>query len=456
MTIKKFTGKTKEEAIAAAKAELGPSLVIMNTRNMKPEGIMGIFKQSIWEVTAAIEDETDGSVTMRRPEAAPLPNSTFSVAADESITVPPIEHVVRPAPKPAPAQPPVNNEDKIRQLTEEEVKSTFREISEVLSRAEDNNSLMAPKQEKNIIKATDIVEKKKEENIPPKKEPEIIRPQEPAPQKEKSNTSKNTGNLPVVRMVYNKLMGNEVDEKYINQIFDDMGNILQNAGSLDYLISNIYQKMVLKLGTPSPITIPKKGPLVVFFVGPTGVGKTTTIAKIASRFKVDEKLKVAFITSDTYRIGATEQLNTYAEILDAPISVIYGPEELTPAVEGFRDQDLVLVDTVGFSHKNDSQRDATGELLSALDGKYKKSVYLVLSVTTKYKDLKEICKTYRDFCDYDLIFTKLDETDHYGNILNIKLFTGAGLSYVTTGQTVPDDIEVIDPQKIVKTILGGA
>lgn len=454
MTIKKFTGKTKEEAIAAAKAELGPSLVIMNTRNMKPEGIMGIFKQSIWEVTAAIEDETDGSVTMRRPEPAPLPNSTFSVAADESITVPPIEHVVRSTPKAAPAH--IKREDRIQQMSEEEVKSAFREISEVLSKAEDNNTLMAPKQDSNIIKNKDIVEKKKEENVPAPKEPEIIHPQEPPAKAEKSKTSKNTGNLPVVRMVYNKLMGNEVDEKYINQIFDDMGNILQNAGSLDYLISNIYQKMVLKLGTPSPISIPKKGPLVVFFVGPTGVGKTTTIAKIASQFKVHEKLNVAFITLDTYRIGATEQLSTYAEIMDAPINVVYGPEELTPAVDKFRDQDVILVDTVGFSHKNNSQRDATSEFLSALDGKYKKSVYLVLSVTTKYKDLKEICKTYRDFCDYDLIFTKLDETDHYGNILNIKLFTGAGLSYVTMGQTVPDDIEVIDPQKIVKTILGGA
>ena len=117
--------------------------------------------------------------------------------------------------------------------------------------------------------------------------------------------------------------------------------------------------------------------------------------------------------------------------------------------------DLVLVDTAGFSHKNQAQKDDLKKLLSNVGDEYEKEIYLVLSATTKYQDLKEIVDTYRGFTDFKIIFTKLDETSAYGNILNMKMYTGADLSYVTTGQNVPDDIEEIDSQKIVKTLLGG-
>ena len=116
---------------------------------------------------------------------------------------------------------------------------------------------------------------------------------------------------------------------------------------------------------------------------------------------------------------------------------------------------MILVDTAGFSHKNDAQREDMKTLLSSLPDTYERQIYLVLSSTTKYKDLIEITETYQNFCEYSLIFTKLDETRAYGNIFNMKLKTGAPISYVTTGQNVPDDIEVVDTQKLVKQLLGG-
>jgi flagellar biosynthesis protein FlhF len=211
----------------------------------------------------------------------------------------------------------------------------------------------------------------------------------------------------------------------------------------------------LRFGRPNTIELEKGRPRVLFFIGPTGVGKTTTIAKIASKCKVESNYRVAFITADTYRIAATEQLRVYADILDAPMDIVYSPEDLNGAISKLTDQELIFVDTAGFSHKNETQRMDMKRMIKGLSDEYEKEVYLVLSATTKYKDLLEIVDIYHEISDFKLIFTKLDETTAYGNILNIKLYSGADLSYITNGQNVPADLEVFNTQKIVKQLLGG-
>jgi flagellar biosynthesis protein FlhF len=163
------------------------------------------------------------------------------------------------------------------------------------------------------------------------------------------------------------------------------------------------------------------------------------------------------ITSDTYRIAAVEQLRTYANILDIPLQVVYTIEELNTAIDNFKDYDLILVDTAGRSHKNKEQCMEMMHLVKDcnIPERFKKEAFLVLSATAKYKDLINIVETYSDIGQYNLIFTKLDETSALGNILNIKLKTNANLSYITSGQNVPDDIGVIDAQKLAKNLLGG-
>ena len=213
--------------------------------------------------------------------------------------------------------------------------------------------------------------------------------------------------------------------------------------------------MILKFGKAAVITPAQKGPKAVFFVGPTGVGKTTTIAKIASKFSVEEGKKVALLTADTYRIAAAEQLRTYANILEVPFRVIYSAEEVEQALADFKDYDFILVDPAGHSHQNGAQKETMSGFIHSLDGVAEKEVFLVLSATTKYRDLISIADTYSSMTEYKLIFTKLDETITLGNLLNLKLHTGASLSYVTCGQNVPDDIENFNPQKTVKQLLGG-
>lgn len=258
-----------------------------------------------------------------------------------------------------------------------------------------------------------------------------------------------------MRLVYNTLIENEVDEKYANELLDEIEKMNKPGVTIDFVLSNIYQKMILKFGQGKTIEPAKEGPKVVFFVGPTGVGKTTTIAKIASCFCLNEKKKLALLTADTYRIAAAEQLRTYANIMDVPFRVIYSADEIEKAMEDFHDCDYILVDTAGHSHNNQEQKENVNQYIHKLDEKAEVEVYLVVSATTKYRDLLKIADAYKEKMDYRLIFTKLDETTTLGNLYNLRLYTGRELSYVTCGQNVPDDIGHFNPQTTVKQLLGG-
>ncbi len=427
MTIKKYLGKTKEEAIAMAKEEMGASVVIMNVKEVRQKGFFGIFKSNQYEVTAAIEDD---ALTPRPFSIEPPPHSTpnrggFTAVADEPIPLPSVSD-------------------------ESTLKDAFAAVHQVIEKTEVNKE--AKKVEGKPTEKTTEKPTEKPEDV---SKEQVFHPLESMRFVEEISSERDNESQAFFRMLYKVLLENEVDEIYINQFMDGIDRASHSTNGLDYLISNVYQKMILKLGQPEVIFLAKKKPKVVFFIGPTGVGKTTTIAKIASKFKVEQDKKVALLTADTYRIAAAEQLRTYANILDTPLSIIYSPEDIGKEIEKFQEYDLILVDTAGFSHKNDAQREDMKTLLASLPEKYERQIYLVLSSTTKYKDLLDITDSYNGFCNYHLIFTKLDETSAYGNILNIKLKTGAAISYVTNGQNVPDDIEVVDTQKLVKQLLGG-
>lgn len=417
MTINKFQGKTEEEAIAKAKQEFGENAVIMNVKEVKPKGLFRAFKNSTYEVTAAMEEKEQFVNPKRALQNTKKLHDSINLSADEKIDIP----------KP-------------------EAKPDFREL---IQKTMPNSSRMQEPEEKKIEQRLDDLSNRIEESLA--RTPKGEKPEAENPVKEKPSSEE----FHFVRILYSTLLKNEVNEKYVNQILDEIEKFIRPGNSVDVILSNVYQKLILRFGQPKTIDLSGSKPKILFFVGPTGVGKTTTIVKIASKYKVEYDKKVAFITADTYRIAATEQLQVYANILDAQMAIAYSQAELNDSIAKFEDYDLVFVDTAGFSHKNEKQRNDMKTLLGGVSEEYNKEVYLVLSATTKYMDLLDIVDSYREIADYKLIFTKLDETTTYGNLLNIKLYSGADLSYTTNGQNVPDDIEVFDTQKIVKKLLGG-
>lgn len=443
MIIKKFIGKTEKEATQKAKEELGNSCVVMNVRELKPSGFFKAFKSSSYEVTVAIEQK-DTKINIE--EAKQAQNSMqnrgkINLEANEEINLS------------APAK--VNNGipgNYSRTDFKTQTHGVKAEAKEMLPEKKVYNEF-----EERLDNLQSMLEEKLSESYAQNDKseraeisPDMIN----LPTKEELSREKRE-NVKMVRMLYNTLLDNELSEKYINMLFDEMDKSISNSSNIDVLLSNVYQKMILKFGKPSPIDLTGPKPKVIFFIGPTGVGKTTTIAKIASKLRVEAGRRIALLTADTYRIAAEEQLRTYANILDTPLSIIYSPDELNEAIEKTKDVDVILVDTAGFSHKSQKQKMDTKELIDSVSSDLDVDVYLVLSATTKYRDLMEIADSYKEIADYKLIFTKLDETSCFGNLYNIKMYTQADMSYVTTGQNVPEDIEVFDTQAVVKKLLGG-
>ena len=189
---------------------------------------------------------------------------------------------------------------------------------------------------------------------------------------------------------------------------------------------------------------------IAALLGPTGVGKTTTLAKIAAQCVLEKGISTAFITADTYRISAVEQLKTYADILGLPIAIVYTPDELKEAIQKFRQKQLILIDTAGRSQHNRRQMAELKEFLAVNQNIEK---YLVLSATTKNEDAKDIIDKF-SVCKPDkVIFTKTDETKSLGIILNILRRKEMRLSYLTNGQSVPDDIVPAEAGKLAELFL---
>lgn len=202
---------------------------------------------------------------------------------------------------------------------------------------------------------------------------------------------------------------------------------------------------------PTEAGVPAGKRRVVALVGPTGVGKTTTVAKLAAQHALFGGRRVGLLTVDTYRIAAVEQLKTYAEIIHLPVEVAYSPEEVTQALARLGDREVILVDTAGRSQKNGGQM---RDLQAYLQAAQPDEVHLVLSATTRQKDLDD-CLAQFKAAGYDrLIFTKLDETDTYGSLYNCARRAGCPVAYLTFGQNVPDDIEEASGERLAELLMG--
>jgi flagellar biosynthesis protein FlhF len=190
---------------------------------------------------------------------------------------------------------------------------------------------------------------------------------------------------------------------------------------------------------------------VVALVGPTGVGKTTTVAKLAAQYSLFGNHSVGLLTVDTYRIAAVDQLKTYAEIINLPVEVAFSPQEVKEALARLSDREIILLDTAGRSQKNDAQMD---ELRAYLDAAKPDEVHLVLSTTTKQRDLDDCLAQFHETGFRQLIFTKLDETDAYGAIFNCAREARCPITYLTFGQNVPDDIEEASQERLADLLIG--
>lgn len=414
MIIKKYLAKTETQAIEMAKEDLGSNAVVMNIKKISPKGLAKLFMKGKVEVTAAIDENVEYRSAEKNvaKETAETPRFIPDIVADD------------------------NAEAGKTDSIEEKLNSLQKMLEKQMTEKDDSQS-------------TTEVEQKEKVSFSEKKE-EAEKKEEPVSKEEyKARACKD--------LIRKQMRQSEVEDEQIDAIMKEIDESLPKDAALDQILAAMYQKIILMLGQPYTLDQKqenKKETKYVFFLGSTGVGKTTTIAKIASKLKLEKNKKVILATADTYRIAAVEQLKTYANILSVPLKVIYTPEELGEMKEEMEDYDICLIDTAGCSHRNKEQLKDIQKLLEQIPIT-SREVYLVLNAATKYRDLKEIADVYKELTDYSIIFTKLDETSSAGVMLNMRLYTKRPLSYVTWGQNVPDDIGKVDAQKIAKKLLGG-
>ncbi|MGM0443708.1 MAG: flagellar biosynthesis protein FlhF [Fibrobacterota bacterium] len=426
MKIKKFTALTMKEALVQVKAELGDDAMILKSRKLPKSLVPG--KGGGFEVTAAVDDD-EGITPSRNPR---IQASGALNSSGERRTKPLNEGYT----------------NQLRRLTRE-----GRELRRQMAEESSRGARQTTDDRKNASSA------EKKEKAPPHRNPpdsgssiQIMKLHDELNEMRKllasilatGESRASGGYAGPWAILFKRLRDSGIKEDIAADLINNLKETVPSPGK------EINSRFIQTLSESFPTTGEGLGDRIHVFVGPTGAGKTTTIAKLAAYFSLEKGLRVALITSDTYRIAAVEQLRTYAEIIGVELQVAFGPEDIPDMVVNCAQSDVILVDTAGRSQQ---QREHLDELDALLAGLKADARHLVLSAGTKEEDLRDILRRYRRFDVNRLVFTKLDETVSLGNVYNIVNEFMVPVSFLTFGQSVPDDIEFAQSGLFVKKML---
>ncbi len=423
MKIKKFVGRSFQEAFEQMKQELGPDAIILHSKKIKSSGGLDFLSgKPMYEITAGIDtpakvEEPAALHGLAEEVAAPRPRAT--ARAESRATYRPAAGGGngRNATASRPVAQPTEEVVQAWELERQKMLSQLTQLSEIKDEITDIKKV--------IHQVADFLKYSRMPALPE-----------------------------TFKALLKQLVDNDVNEDLAKAIVQ---TVYSHTNATDYKKADIVRRNLLNLvqrmiKVGRPLEQVTRLPYVVALVGPTGVGKTTTIAKIAANLKLFYNRKVALVSADTYRIAAIEQLQTFANIANIPMSVAYSPQEIREAVHRYREKDIILIDTVGRSQKHDQH---LRELQKFVDAANPDEVHLVLSLTSSLRTLLDVVKRFQLLRPNRLIFSKLDEASQTGNIINVLYKHPLPVSYLTTGQTVPNDIVSADKGLLANLILKG-
>lgn len=415
MHVKRFEAADMPEALRLVKHEFGPNAIILSTRQIKKGGgAFGIFGRAFVEVTAAVD---------RQAIEAPLPPPTPTYA---------------PTPRPAePAAPALRS-------TATETLDMSRALDPLQRDVEQMKDLLQQMAMKERLAPPVNLNGLEREFIAVKRMVELL--------VRKQQDTSTPLFVSTLMPCYQRLLASGMDEALARQMVEKAQNSLEpdKLADIAAVQEQVASLVVKTTPTSGPLRAASGKPIVAAFVGPTGVGKTTTIAKLAAHYALGEKRKVALITLDTYRIAAVEQLRLFAKIIGLSVDVVLTAAELEQALTRHWEQDVILIDTAGRSQRDTLQM---AELNAFFTGNERIAVHLVLSATASAPNLSDTVARFKPLGVKSLVFTKLDESTSFGALLSTACQTHLPLSYFTTGQRVPEDIEVATPERVVDLIL---
>jgi flagellar biosynthesis protein FlhF len=397
MRIKKFVADTAKEALLQVREELGPKAVILKTQKAPGKTFLGFPSKNKIEITAALDEEL-----FEKPFDAKSLSSAQSISQMQLYNSKGAKASLLPNLRESAKTESALSQERIR-LAEihddvEEVKTVLRNLADHI----------------------------RHQNMPslPEKVQEFCR----------------------------DLIDGEMNEALAFQAGVKLKENLKEIeiGESEKVYEEGIKILSSSIQTSGPFQLADKRAAKIMFIGPTGAGKTTTLAKLAAQYGLLQRKRIRIISADTYRIAAIEQLRTFAEISDIPMEVVFTPEEMQYAIARFTPScDFILIDTAGRSQLKEEHME---DLKAMVEATAPDELHLVLSATTKESDLHTIADYYRLLGVNRLLFTKLDETTKYGSLYNLLFKSRVPLSYVTTGQSVPDDIEEGDSLRLVQRL----
>jgi flagellar biosynthesis protein FlhF len=416
MLVKVFESHEMSSALKMVKETLGPDALILSTRTIRKGGL-GVFGKPILEVTAAVESPALASEL----PTPPVPQRT-------ALEFPPVED----------AEEEITYRDlwkkrKVVDPLEEEV----REIKMRLA----NENFSALKEELEELKGLVRQANLREREIP------AARPATPVATPRAAMEGTDPLEAALARGGMDPDAAGTIGRFAAGRWPQDQ--VLQ-PGGMKELLDDAIGELVPVTGSLFPAEGEQKR---IALVGPTGVGKTTTIAKLAADYVLNGFGKVALITIDTYRIAAVEQIKVYAEIMNLPVEVVLSPDQLQAAFEKHEDKDLILIDTAGRNPRDEVRLE---ELALFFGPDCGVSTHLVLAAPTRERELQETVRRFGRLNPESLVFTKLDECENCGALLNIPVHSDFPISYLTNGQRVPEDLLVADRGIVAGYVMGGS
>lgn len=416
MKIKKYTVSEMQQAIQLIKQDLGPEAVIVSSHKVRGKGWQGWLKKSL-EVTAVLDDVPVVPAVQTLPPLTPTEPPEAVVAIDTEL--------VQSKAKKAPAA------QEILYMNYQLIRSqdpTSNSFNGQIERLKLQETSFQPLLDEALLKMAEIDLKGEVEKM------ELLG---------KTNH--------VYQQWLEKLIDMDIQEGVAKALLEDALKDMRDTVSGDLVELALINKAAQILKSANRRESDAR---FMTFVGQPGVGKTTTLTKLATRFQLLQKKKVVLITIYTYRYGSIDQMKVYGDTIDVPVEVVMTPAELRQAIEKHADKDHILIDTVGRSSKNTGQVLELKAFLEVIPGE--QDVFLVLNASTKNRDIFRIIENFRIAHFNKYIFTKTDETETLGSILNVVSRTGIPVAYYTDGQSIPDDLEKAQPKKLANLLFRSA
>ncbi|MFW2365723.1 MAG: flagellar biosynthesis protein FlhF [Desulforhopalus sp.] len=431
MQVRIFESPDMTSGLKMIKKELGPDALILSTRTVR-NSKMGLLGKPMLEITAAIDPDypskniaqtKQANIRETRATRRPESNMGFQQVVDECVD----KYLQPTASSPEESRQTVLSRPQVTASSQGTLQREVDELRTLVASLAGQINTIASSEENQPEKS--VLDNETEQFSPP-------------------GSNQHTENEDrLISQLLKREINSETAQKIADLIRENFPDSLSNAENESQLIQETIQGL---LRTSPPDFQAEPGQHRIALIGPTGVGKTTTLAKIAANYLSNHSGSIALITIDTYRIAAVEQLKVYGEIMHLPVEVVITPDQLQEALNKHRDKELILIDTAGRSPRDNFSIE---ELASFLKPQFGIEKHLVLSATTRENELVETADRFSRLIVDKTIFTKIDECTNLGVLLNLQMQTSAPLSYITNGQRVPEDLLQVDPKIVAELIM---